>query len=247
MRVPVLILCVLGYACAGPIAQEESVLRVFVNNFVNCINSDLSLCLKEHALKATERLSAARKLDLVEGVTLINNEPREAKSLDILSSDPKERNQQITERLWTTTSELLRKSDLEVSFADDAADEKESRAIDDVEESRGKKKKLKKKLKLLLPLAILGKIKAIILIVGALLVIAASVFKIALLAKLAFVAKIIAIIKALIAKKSSHHVEEVWASPAYEEHGHGQGGWESNGWSRSRNEASNLAYSAYNQ
>lgn len=80
-------------------------------------------------------------------------------------------------------------------------------------------------------------------------VIAASVFKIALLAKIAFVIKVIAIIKALLAKKHAQeeswephgwepHVEQVHAEPSH--------GWEG-GWSRSRNEANNLAYSAYNK
>lgn len=115
-----------------------------------------------------------------------------------------------------------------------------------VDEGRGKKKKqLKKKLKILIPLAILGKIKAIALVVFALLVIAASVFKLAVIAKIAFIAKVIAIIKALIAKK--HAQEDHGWAPPHEEHVHAGGsGWEG-GWSRSRNEANSLAYSAYQQ
>lgn len=91
---------------------------------------------------------------------------------------------------------------------------------------------------------ILAKVKAVALVIISLLIIAASIFKLAVLAKIAFIAKVIAIIKALLAKKHAHHQEEhIWAAPI-EEHGHPSPGWEG-GWSRSRNEANNLAYSAY--
>lgn len=91
----------------------------------------------------------------------------------------------------------------------------------------------------------MAKAKAIALVVFALLVIAASVFKLAVLAKIAFIAKVIAIIKALIAKK--HAQEDHGWAPPHEEHVHAGGsGWEG-GWSRSRNEANSLAYSAYQQ
>ncbi|CAF4869416.1 unnamed protein product [Pieris macdunnoughi] len=232
----------------GPSLQEDSVLKLVTSNFVNCMNSDLNLCLKEHALKATERLGSVRKLNIIDGLTIYNNGPRESRSFEALSSEPEERNKQLTERLWESTTDLLQKSDLEVSFAGGDDEEEESRSIDDVEESRGKKKKqLKKKLKLLIPLAILAKVKAVALVVIALLVIAASLFKLAVLAKIAFIAKVIAIIKALIAKKHAQE-EHTWVS--HEEHpqiSHGGWGEQGGGWSRSRTEANNLAYSAYQQ
>ncbi|CAK1541116.1 unnamed protein product [Leptosia nina] len=245
MKAFLILLCVAA-VYSGPISQEDSALRLVASNFVNCMNSDLSLCLKEHALKAAERLGTVRKLNIIEGLTIYNNAPRDSRSFEALSTDPEERSKQLTERLWSSTTDLLQKSDLEVSFAGNDEEEDESRSIDDVEESRGKKKKqLKKKLKLLIPLAILAKVKAVALVVLALLVIAASLFKLALLAKIAFIAKVISIVKALIAKK---HAQEEHTWVAHEEHPqipHG-GGWEQ-GWSRSRTEANNLAYSAYNQ
>lgn len=108
-----------------------------------------------------------------------------------------------------------------------------------VEEGRGKKKEVKKKLKILVPLLILAKAKAVAIVVAAIVIIAASIFKIAVLAKIAFIAKAIAIIKHLIHKK--HEEEHTWV-PHHEEHV--APGWEG-GWSRSRNDANNLAYSAY--
>ncbi|CAG9569464.1 unnamed protein product [Danaus chrysippus] len=245
MKFIVIFLSAVAVVSSVPVSQEDSVFRLVAQNFVNCMNSDLNVCLKEHALKAAERLGTVRKLNIIDGVTLYNNGPKEARSFEALPSDPEARNKQLTERLWDSTSDLLQKSELEFSFAgsDDDEDD-ESRSFNEAEEGRGKKKKqLKKKLKLLIPLAILAKAKAIALIVVALLVIAASVFKIALLAKIAFIAKVIAIVKALLAKK---HAQEEHGWVAHEEHGHPSAGWEG-GWSRSRNEANSLAYSAYQQ
>ncbi|KAJ8709513.1 hypothetical protein PYW08_009517 [Mythimna loreyi] len=251
MKTIVVFLSVVAYVSCGPVSSDDSVLKSVIGNFVNC-NSDLGLCLKEHALKASERLSAARKLKIIEGITLLNNNPKEGKSLETLSTDPALRNKQVTERLWESATDLLQSTELELSYDGNQEDEAESRAIgDEVEESRGKKKKqLKKKLKVLIPLILLAKAKAVAIVVISLVIIAASLFKLALLAKIAFIIKLIAIIKALLAKK--HAQEESWEPHGWEphvehhpvaaEHGHG---WES-GWSRSRNEANNMAYSAYN-
>ncbi|XP_034837291.1 uncharacterized protein [Maniola hyperantus] len=253
MKFFVIFLSAVVVVSSNPVAQEDSVLRLVAGNFVNCMNSDLSLCLKEHALKATERLGTVRKLDIIDGITIYNNNPKEGRSFEALSTDPEIRNKQLTERLWESTTDLLQKSDLEFSYNGGDEEDDKSRALGDVDEGRGKKKKqLKKKLKLLIPLAILGKIKAIALVVIALLIIAASVAKLAILAKLAFVAKIIAIIKALIAAKK-HHSQEEYVITTHEEHSPHEhhhhpapSGWEG-GWSRSREEANNLAYSAYKQ
>ncbi|CAH2234563.1 uncharacterized protein LOC120634413 [Pararge aegeria] len=247
MKFFVIFISVVVVVSSNPIAQEDSVLRIVAGNFVNCMNSDLSLCLKEHALKATERLGTVRKLDIIDGITIYNNNPKEGRSYESLSTDPETRSKQITERLWESTTDLLQKSDLEFSYTGADDEEDQSRALGEaVEEGRGKKKKqLKKKLKLLIPLAILGKIKAVALVVIALLIIAASVFKLAVLAKIAFIAKVIAIIKALILAKKHSQEEHTWVT--HEEHPHpAPSGWEG-GWSRSRDEANNLAYSAYKQ
>ncbi|CAH2059514.1 unnamed protein product, partial [Iphiclides podalirius] len=236
------LLSVVAIAACVPVAQEDSVMKSVIGNFMDCMNSDLNMCLKEHALKATERLGTVRKLNIFEGVTLYNNGPKEARSFEPLATEPELRSRQINERLWESTSDLLQRSDLELSFNGSDDDEEESRSIDEAEGRGKKKKQIKKKLKLLIPLAILAKVKAVALVVLALLVIAASLFKLALLAKIAFIAKVIAIVKALIAKKHAQE-EHTWVT-AHEEHPHT--GWEG-GWSRSKNDANNLAYSAYSQ
>ncbi|XP_028043715.1 uncharacterized protein LOC114253145 [Bombyx mandarina] len=246
MRFLILFLSVVAVVYCGPVNQDENLARALLEPFVKCQNSDYYLCGKEYVLKAVEKIRTLRTLNIIDGITLLNNNPKESRSLETLSSEPAVRTKQVNEKLWETASEILQSSELELSYGPEV---EESRAIDDVEEGRGKKKKLKKKLKMLIPLMILAKAKAIALVVAALLIIAASIFKIALLAKIAFIIKIIAIIKALLAKK--HAQEEVsWESHGWEphadphahvEHGHG---WEG-GWSRSRNEANNMAYSAY--
>ncbi|XP_013142579.1 PREDICTED: uncharacterized protein LOC106106528 [Papilio polytes] len=239
----IILLSVVAVARCVPLSQEDTVMKSVIGNFVNCMNSDLNMCLKEQALKATERLGTVRKLNIIEGVTLYNNGPKEARSLEPLATDPEQRSRQINERLWESASELLTKSDLELSFNGADDDDEESRSLDEAEGRGKKKKQIKKKLKLLIPLAILAKVKAVAIVVLALVVIAASVFKLALIAKIAFIAKVIAIVKALIAKKHSQE-EHTWVT-THEEHPQ-HGGWDG-GWSRSKNDASNLAYSAYSQ
>lgn len=104
---------------------------------------------------------------------------------------------------------------------------------------------------MLIPLLILAKIKAAAIVVLSLVVIAASIFKIAVLAKIAFIAKAIYILKTLLHKK--HEEDHGWIHAAPQGHGweapsHGweapSHGWE-RGWSRSKNDGNNLAYSAY--
>ncbi|XP_063369254.1 uncharacterized protein LOC134657618 [Cydia amplana] len=240
------LLSVAAVAYSSPVPKDVSVLKSVVGSFVNCMNSDVNLCIKEHALRATERLGTVRKLNIFEGLTILNSNPKEARSLEPLSFEPQIRNKEVTERLWEKANDLLQNSELEVSFGGD--DEEESRALDSAEEGRGKKKKkeIKNKLKILLPLMLLLKAKAIALALFFLGVIAISIWKLAVIAKIAFIAKVIAIIKALLAKKHEEHGG--WAPPVHDDHGHGHGGWESQGWGRSgKIEAADMAYAGYKQ
>ncbi|KAG6460662.1 uncharacterized protein LOC115450378 [Manduca sexta] len=248
MKFTVIVLSVFAVVQCTPLVQEDPMMRSLMDPLLKCSNSDTYSCLKEQALTAVQKVRTLRKLKIFDGITLFNNNPKEARSLDSLPTDPALRSKQVTEKLWETAADIFQNGELELSYG---GEEEESRAMDDVDEARGKKKKaIKKKLKLLIPLLILAKAKAVALVVIALIVIAASLFKIALLAKIAFIIKIIALIKALLAKK--HATEETWevaphgwephVEHSHVEHGHG---WEG-GWSRSRNEANNMAYSAYN-
>ena len=94
-------------------------------------NFNKTLYSQEHALKASERIAAARKLNIIDGITLLNNNPKEGKSLETLSTDPALRNKQVTERLWERASDLLQTTELELSYAGTEDEEAESRAIGD--------------------------------------------------------------------------------------------------------------------
>lgn len=88
---------------------------------------------QEQALKATQRLGSVRQLKVTEGITLINNGPLEAKSLE-LSAEPEARKKQLTEKLWESATDLMKNSDLELSLPT-PDDEEESRALDSNGES----------------------------------------------------------------------------------------------------------------
>lgn len=64
-------------------------------------------------------------------MTLWNDAPRESRSFEALSDVPDVRNQQLTERLWKTSSDLLQGSEIELSYGGE--EEEESRAIGDGE------------------------------------------------------------------------------------------------------------------
>ncbi|KAJ0170878.1 hypothetical protein K1T71_013650 [Dendrolimus kikuchii] len=247
-----LLICLFAVVQCVPMSTE-SMTRSLAENLVDCHNSDFFTCLKEKALKVAERLRTVRKLNIFDGVTIINNEPRQARSLEPLPAESEARGLAVNQRLWDSTSAIIQSTDLEISYSpDDDDDEEESKSLDnEVDEGRNKKKKaIKKKLKILIPLLILAKVKAAAITVLAVVVMAASLFKLATIAKIAFLVKIIGIIKALLAKK--HAQQESWEVPhgwdvPHVEHPHVEPahGWDG-GWSR-RTEANSLAYSAYNQ
>lgn len=87
-----------------------------------------SFSKQEQALKATQRLGSVRQLKVTEGITIINNEPLEAKSLE-LSAEPEVRKRQLTDKLWESATDLMKNSDLELSLPT-PDDEEESRALD---------------------------------------------------------------------------------------------------------------------
>lgn len=72
-------------------------------------------------------------MQIIDGITLLNNNPKEARSLEDLSTDPTIRNKQVSERLWASTSELLKSTELELSYggSDDDNEEPESRSMND--------------------------------------------------------------------------------------------------------------------
>lgn len=90
------------------------------------------MIFQENTLKLTERLGTVRKLNIIDGVTVYNTNPKDGRSYDPLPSEPEERSRQLTARLWESASDLLQKSELEFTF-NGGDDKDESRSLDDGE------------------------------------------------------------------------------------------------------------------
>ncbi|XP_048486426.1 uncharacterized protein LOC105391598 [Plutella xylostella] len=227
------LLCLVAAATALPMSKDSlSSMDTFVSALRDCMETDTMLCLKEKALKYTENLASAKEVELVEGaVTLTRTgSPRNARSYELKSVDPKERDNEITARALDLAADFMDNHVIQLRMPKSLLEEDTSLE----EEGRGKKKK---KLKKLMPILALLKLKLTALIPLFLGIIAFAVFKAYLLGKVAFIAAAIGILKKLLEHKKSSG----WSEPAHEEHH----GWESSGgWGRSV-EAQNLAYSAH--
>ncbi|GBP17580.1 hypothetical protein EVAR_12291_1 [Eumeta japonica] len=230
------LLVLISLSQCGPVTKEnESFLKTVIGNFVNCMNEDIGLCLKENALKFTARLAAARELKITPGLTYINSEPEKSEKAEITySEDPEVREKQVSEKLDEQIASILDNAEIEVKLP--GFDENE-----DNETTSARGKKGKKKLKMLIPLMLLAKAKAVALMTAFLGIIAFSIFKIMVMLKIAFIAKALAILKWLLSKHHHHHEEHGWIP--HEEH-HDHHGWDG-GWARSKSDAQNLAYAAH--
>ncbi|CAK1541119.1 unnamed protein product [Leptosia nina] len=199
-----------------------------------CFDGDVSLCLKEKALKYVETLSSAREMNLVEGITLIGTgSPRSARSYEPLADEPKAREAQLETRLVDSAADFLENHVVEFRMPSSAV-EGMKRSL---EEARGKKKKLKQ----LIPLLAIAKLKIMALIPLFLGIIAFAAAKAVLLAKISLLVAGIIALKKLLASKHHETSYEVVAHPHHEEHYASSG----HGWGRSIDEAQDLAYSGH--
>ncbi|XP_059050520.1 uncharacterized protein LOC131845474 [Achroia grisella] len=199
-----------------------------------CVDGDVSLCLKEKALKYVETLSSAREMNLADGVTLLGSgSPRSARALEPLSEEPKAREAQVESRLMDTAADLLENHVIQFRLPTSAV-EGMKRSL---EEARGKKKKIKQ----LIPLLALAKLKITALISLFLGIIAFAAAKALLLAKASLLVAGIIALKKLLAHKHHDTSYEVVAHPHHEEHYASSG----HGWGRAIDEAQNLAYGAH--
>ncbi|CAB3222928.1 unnamed protein product [Arctia plantaginis] len=226
----VVLLCALAVAGALPVAKEDGVAERFISALKDCLDSDTSLCLKEKAMKFTDKLASSSNLEIIDGVSLKNSgNTRSARSYEPLPEEPKAREMKVEERILENVVDFLDGHVLQLrmpkAFEDDNSVE---------EEGRGKKKK---KLKKLLPILALIKLKLAALVPLFLGIIAFAVFKAYILGKIAFIAAAFGAIKKLLESKKSSG----WSEPVHEEHH----GWESGGgWGRSQ-DAQDLAYVAH--
>ncbi|KAI5645730.1 hypothetical protein NE865_02397 [Phthorimaea operculella] len=238
----IVVLAFLASATCSPV-QESGVAENLVGVVSKCIENDTSLCLKEKALKFTDRLAVAKSLDIYDGVTLINTgSARSARSYEPLAEEPKAREAQLEERIADNVGDFLENHVLQLRLSEP---DNESRGLD--EEARGKKKK---KIKQLLPILLLLKLKLAALIPLFLGIIAFVAVKAVFLGKIAFAMNAINLIRKLLAAKGGsgghsapstsygapHHHEE---HPGYNYEPASQG------WGRQANDAASLAYSGH--
>ncbi|XP_028177088.1 uncharacterized protein LOC114364929 [Ostrinia furnacalis] len=233
----IVFLALLAAVRCGPV-QENGVAENFVGAVSECIESDTSLCLKEKALKLTERLAITKDVSIFDGMSLINTgSARSARSYEPLAEDPKTREYQIEERIADNIGDFLDNHVLQLSLSDKS--ENESRDLD--EEARGKKKK---KIKKLLPLLLLLKLKMAALIPLFLGIIAFVAVKAVFLGKIAFAMNAVNLIRKLLAKKGGASEPSISYGAPHHHDEHPGYNYEpaSQGWSRQATDAQSLAY-----
>ncbi|KAL0811310.1 hypothetical protein ABMA28_009724 [Loxostege sticticalis] len=237
MRRYVLALLLVASARAMPAVENENdpgLMGRVLGAVKECVDGDVSLCLKEKALKYAETLSSAREMSIAEGVTLLGTgSPRSARALEPLSEEPKAREAQVEARLVDSAADFLENHVLQFKLPTSAV-EGMKRSL---EEARGKKKKIKQ----LLPLFALAKLKITALIPLFLGIIAFAATKALLLAKVSLLVAGIIALKKLLASKHHETSYEVVAHPHHEEHYASSG----HGWGRSIDDAQNLAYAGH--
>ncbi|CAH0401550.1 unnamed protein product [Chilo suppressalis] len=237
MKSFLLILVSVGVATCKPAGGEDDVVGSVIGVVKGCGEEDISLCLKERALKYVENINTAREVSLTDGISLIGTgSPRSARSFEPLSDEPKARENQVESRLLDAAADFLENHVIQLRVPKNTVDDVKR----SLEEGRGKKKKLKQ----LMPILALLQLKIQSLIPLFLGVIAFAAVKGLMLAKAALLASALLLLKKLLSKHESHESYEVVAHPHHDEHySHGGGGH--GGWGRSAQDAQNLAYSAY--
>ncbi|KAL4708507.1 hypothetical protein ACJJTC_014115 [Scirpophaga incertulas] len=218
----------------GPV--QDGVAENVMGAVSECIDNDTSICLKEKALKYTERLALTKDVSLFDGMNLVNTgSARSARSYEPLAEDPKTREMQLEERIANNIGDFLDNHVLQLRLTEKS--DGESRDLD--EEARGKKKK---KIKQLLPILLLLKLKLAALIPLFLGIIAFVAVKAVFLGKIAFAMNAVSLIRKLLAKNGSGG----GGSIGYNQHHHdehpGYNYEPAQGWSRQAADAQSLAY-----
>ncbi|XP_063389516.1 uncharacterized protein LOC134675231 [Cydia fagiglandana] len=214
---------------------EDDVIGSVIGVVRSCAEEDVSLCLKERALKYVENLATAREVNIADGISLLGSgSPRSARSFEPLPEDPAARENQVETRLLDAAADFLENHVIQLRMPKSTVEDVKR----SLEEGRGKKKKLKQ----LLPILGLLQLKIQSLIPLFLGIIAFAAVKGLMLAKAALLASALVLLKKLLSKHESHESYEVVAHPHHEEHfSHGGG---HGGWGRS-SDAQNMAYNAY--
>ncbi|XP_072935275.1 uncharacterized protein [Epargyreus clarus] len=222
---------------SGKPTGENDVMKSVFEVVKSCSEKDISLCIKERALRYAENVAAAREINITDGITLLGTgSSRSSRSLEPLSEEPRARESQVETRLVDAAADILDSHVIQFRVPKSTVEDMKR----SLEEGRGKKKKLKQ----LLPIFALLQLKIQSLIPLFLGIIAFAAIKGLMLAKAALLASALVLLKKLLSKNDHHESYEVVAHPHHEEHySHGGSGGHG-GWGRSQ-DAQNLAYSAY--
>ncbi|GBP17575.1 hypothetical protein EVAR_12286_1 [Eumeta japonica] len=259
MKTFVVLLACIGLTIAKPAGSDDDVMGSVIGAVKKCAEKDVSLCLKERALRYVENLASSREVSITDGVTIIGTgSPRSARALEPLSEEPRARESQVENRLIDTIAEFLENQRADRNqgcgnFTDPLRRARTRRKADAASSRpglcrtrrqvrrvvrRGKKKKLKQ----LMPILALLQLKIQSLIPLFLGIIAFAAVKGLMIAKAALLASALVLLKKLLSKHDHHESYEVVAHPHHDEHfSHGGHG----GWGRASQDAQNLAYSAY--
>ncbi|XP_030034244.2 uncharacterized protein LOC115450381 [Manduca sexta] len=237
MRCYTLVLLFVAAVRSMPTAEQDAdpgMMGSVLGAVKECAERDVSLCLKEKALKYLDTLRSKREITVVDGVTLDSKgSPRSARALEPLSEEPQAREAQVESRLVDSVADFLENYVVQFKLPSSAV-EGMRRSL---EEARGKKKKIKQ----LLPLLAIAKLKIMALIPLFLGIIAFAAAKAVILAKISLLVAGIIALKKLLASKHTETSYEVVAHPHHEEHYASSG----HGWGRSIDEVQNLAYGAH--
>ncbi|XP_050685319.1 uncharacterized protein LOC126979817 [Leptidea sinapis] len=216
---------------------EDDVMSSVLGVVKGCGDQDVSLCLKERALRYAENLASSREVSISDGITLIGTgSSRSARSFEPLSEEPRARESQVENRLVDAAADFLENHVIQFRMPKGTVEDMKR----SLEEGRGKKKKLKQ----LIPIFALLQLKIQSLIPLFLGIIAFAAVKGLLLAKTALLASALLLLKKLLSKHEPHESYEVVAHPHHEEHYSHPSPHTGGGWGRSQ-DAQNLAYNAY--
>ncbi|KAK0183028.1 hypothetical protein PV327_001106 [Microctonus hyperodae] len=226
-------------APAQEVAESKSILEDAFDVYASCASeSDLAVCLKLKALRIVDRAARSADISIIDGFKIVqtdeaksNSRADNARSLnDIEASLPTEieaRETAVDEALMERAGKFLATHTVEFSMPEEV-----SRSLD---EARGKKKRI---VKSLLPILLLFKMKAMVLIPIILGALALVAFKALIIGKIALVISGIIALQKLLASKHQQSYDVV-AHPVHHEEHH-----DHHGWGRSATGAE-LAYNAY--
>ncbi|KAJ8684348.1 hypothetical protein QAD02_020140 [Eretmocerus hayati] len=223
-------------ALAAPAQEQQKQLSLFeqaYDVYSSCAaESDLTTCLKLRALGLVERASRSVNIDVIDGLRIVQTEEAKANSRDArslneveasLPADPVAREAAVDDALIERGARFLSTHTVELSMPKEV-----SRALD---ESRGKKKKIKS----LIPILLLLKLKAAALIPIALAGLALLAFKAVIIGKIALVISLILAFQKLFGNKHQSFDVVAHEVPHHHDEHHGSG------WGRSLE----MAYSAH--